>query len=106
MHKFIKQLILLAPLRRAPQVGVITYSALAPGTPADSHDSADDARDGSTLLMTAMEQKLWSLSYFWQRDSLYGGTLNPSNAETTFVQRQGRKDFKNHLNPVMLVFVR
>ena len=32
-------------------------------------------------------------------------TGNPSNAETTFVQRQGCKIFENHLNPVILVFI-
>ena len=33
--------------------------------------------------------------------------LNPSNAEATFVQsNKDAKTFENHLNPVMLVFIR
>ena len=33
--------------------------------------------------------------------------LNPSNAEATFVQSTGMQIFfENHLNPVMLVFIR
>ena len=32
--------------------------------------------------------------------------FNPSNAEATFVQPQGRKDFENHLNTVVLAFIK
>ena len=31
--------------------------------------------------------------------------LNPSNADATFIQSTDEKDFENHLNPVVLVFI-
>ena len=34
------------------------------------------------------------------------GPLNPYNPEATFIQKQNDpKDFENHLNPAMLVFI-
>ena len=36
-----------------------------------------------------------------------GAAINPSNAEDTFIQSMMmQRFFENHLNPVMLVFIR
>ena len=58
--------------------------------------------------MSTWENEIFGIIYIYFAEIILHMNINPSNTEATSVQstKMQRIYFENHLNPVMLVFIR